>query len=82
MTTSTNRISKASVDLDVDVVVDEEHHWSAGKMKQRHREAEESPPVRKYDTLVLFTRQISSRLLESYIYLVYTHSVILVIQAI
>ena len=75
MTTSTNRISKASVD------VDEEHHWSAGKMKQRHREAEESPPVRKYDTLVLFTRQISSRLLESYIYLVYTHSVILVIQA-
>ena len=45
--------------------VDEEHHWSAGKMKQRHREAEESPPVRKYDTLVLFTRQISSRRLES-----------------
>ena len=69
MTTSTNKISKASVDVDVDVDVDEEHHWSAGKMKQRHREAEESPPVRKYDTLVLFTRQISSRLLESYIYI-------------
>ena len=65
MTTSTNRISKAFVDVDVDV--DEEHHWSAGKMKQRHREAEESPPVRKYDKLMLFTRQISSRLLESYI---------------
>ena len=67
MTTSTNRISKASVDLDVDVDVDvdEEHHWSAGKMKQRHREAEESLLVRKYDTLVLFTRQISSRRLES-----------------
>ena len=70
------------MDVDVDVDVDEEHHWSAGKMKQRQREAEESPPVRKYDTLVLFTRQISSRRLESYIYLVYTHSVILVIQAI
>ena len=56
MTTLTNRISKASVDVDVEV--DEEHHWSAGKMKQRHREAEESPPVRKYDTLALFTGQI------------------------
>ena len=55
------------VDVDVDVDQDEEHHWSAGKMKQRHREAEESPPVRKYDKLMLFTRQISSRLLESYI---------------
>ena len=65
MTTSTNRISKAFVDVDVD----EEYHWSAGKMKQRHREAEESLPVRKYDKLILFTRQISSRLLESYIYI-------------
>lgn len=54
MTTSTNRISKASADVDVDV----EHHWSAGKMKQRHREAGESPPVSLNDTLlhlVLFT---------------------------
>ena len=67
MTTSTNRISKAFVDVDVDADVDEEYHWSARKMKQRHREAEESPPVRKYDKLILFTRQISSRLLESYI---------------
>ena len=63
MTTSTNRINKAFVDVDVD----EEHHWSAGKIKQRDREAEESPSVRKYDKLILFTRQISSRLLESYI---------------
>ena len=49
MTTSTNRISKASADVDVDV--DVEHHWSAGKMKQCHREAGESLPVSLNDTL-------------------------------
>ena len=47
MTTSTNRISKAFADVDVDV----EHHWSAGKMKQRHREAGESSLVSLNDTL-------------------------------
>lgn len=47
MITSTNRISKASADVDVDM----EHHWSAGKMKQCHGEAGESLPVSLNDTL-------------------------------
>ena len=45
MTTSTNRISKASADVDVDM----EHHWR--KMKQCHGEAGESLPVSLNDTL-------------------------------